>query len=63
MRQLSEKVLEKGKQMVVACIDLEKAHDTVRRDKLWQVLEDYEIEGKLLGRLELSTRRVRRVLE
>ena len=24
--QLSEKVLEKGKQMVVACIDLEKAY-------------------------------------
>ena len=24
VRQLSEKVLEKGKQMVVACIDLEK---------------------------------------
>ena len=63
VRQLSEKVLEKEKQMVVACIDLEKAHDTVRRDALWQVLEDYGIEGRLLGRLELSTRRVRHVLE
>ena len=30
MRQLSEKVLEKWKQMVVACTDLEKVHDTVR---------------------------------
>ena len=30
---------------------------------MWQVLEDYGIEGKLLGRLELSTRRVRHVLE
>ena len=26
VRQLSEKVLEKGKQMVLACIDLEKAY-------------------------------------
>ena len=33
VRQLSEKVLEKGKQMVLACIDLEKAYDTVRRHK------------------------------
>ena len=35
--------------MAVACVDLEKAYDTVRRDKLWQVLEEYGIEGKLLG--------------
>ena len=49
MRQFSEKTLEKGKQMAVACVDLEKAYDTVRRDKLWQVLEEYGIEGKLLG--------------
>ena len=47
--QLGEKVLEKGKQMAVACVDLEKAYDTVRRDKLWQVLEEYGIHGRLLG--------------
>ena len=37
--------------MIVACIDLEKAcYDTVQRDKLWQVLEDYGINsGKLMG--------------
>ena len=36
-------------QMAVACEDLEKAYDTVRRDKLWQVLREYGINGKLLG--------------
>ena len=35
--------------MAVACVDLEKAYDTVRRDKLWQVLEEYGIHGRLLG--------------
>ena len=49
VRQLVEKVLEKGKQMAVACVDLEKAYDTVRRDKLWQVSEEYGIHGRLLG--------------
>ena len=34
IRQLSEKVLEKNKQMVVASIDLEKAYDKVCRDRL-----------------------------
>ena len=35
--------------MAVACVDLEKAYSTMRRDKLWLVLEEYGIEGKLLG--------------
>ena len=48
IRQLSEKVLEKNKQMVMACIDLGKADDTVCRDRLWQVLERYGIRGGLM---------------
>ena len=48
IRQLSEKVLEKNQQMMMACIDLEKAYDTVCRDKLWQVLERYGIQGDLM---------------
>ena len=39
IRQLSEKVLEKNKQMVMACIDLEKVYDMVCSDRLWQVLD------------------------
>ena len=48
IRQLSEKVLEKNKQMVIACIDLEKAYDKVCRVRLWQVLERYGIQGGLM---------------
>ena len=40
IRQMSEKMLEKNKKMVVACVDLEKAYDRVGRDKLWDVLGD-----------------------
>ena len=52
IRQLSEKVLEKNKQMVIACIDLEKAYDKVSRDRLWQVLESYGIQGGLLRAIQ-----------
>ena len=52
IRQLSEKVLEKNKQMVIACIDLEKAYDKVSRDSLWQVLESYGIQGGLLRAIQ-----------
>ena len=40
VRQLTEKLPEKGKQMAVVCvyIDLERAYDTVRRDQLWQAV-------------------------
>ena len=48
IRQLSEKVLEKNKQMVIGCIDLEKAYDKVCRVRLWQVLERYGIQGGLM---------------
>ena len=48
IRQLSEKVLEKNKQMVIACIDLEKAYDKVCRVRLRQVLECYGIQGGLM---------------
>ena len=48
IRQLSEKMIEKNKRMVVACVDLEKAYDRVGRDKLWKVLEEYGVKGRLL---------------
>ena len=52
IRQLSEKVLEKNKQMVIACIDLEKAYHKVSRDRLCQVLEGYGIQGGLLRAIQ-----------
>ena len=48
IRQSSEKMIEKNKKMVVACVDLEKAYDRVGRDKLWKVLEEYGVKGRLL---------------
>ena len=48
IRQMSEKMLEKNKKMVVACVDLEKAYDWVGRDKLWNVLGEYGVKGRLL---------------
>ena len=41
-------MLEKNKKMVVACVDLEKAYDRVGGDKLWNVLEEYGVKGRLL---------------
>ena len=48
MRQLSEKVVEKDKKMVLSCVDLVKAYDRVGSDKLWKVLEEYGVMGRLL---------------
>ena len=48
IRQLSEKVLEKNRQMAVACVDLEKAYDKVCREKLWHMLGEYGVKGKLM---------------
>ena len=45
-------MLEINKQMVIACIDLEKAYDKVSRDRLWQVLESYGIQGGLLRAIQ-----------
>ena len=46
IRQLSEKMIEKNKKIVVGCVDLEKAYDRVGRDKL--LLEEYGVKGRLL---------------
>ena len=51
-RQLSEKVLEKNKKMVIACIDLEKVYDVVCSDRLWQVPECYGIREGLMRAIQ-----------
>ena len=48
MKQLMEKMIEKNKRMYVAFVDLEEAYVTVSREKLWRVLEGYNICGMLL---------------
>ena len=46
VRQVEEKTIEKDKKMYMA-FDLEKA-----RDKLWKVLEEYEVKGRLLSTIQ-----------
>ena len=41
-------MIEKNKKMVLACVDLEKAYDRVGREKLWNVLKEYGVKGRLL---------------
>ena len=48
IRQLREKILEQNKQMIIACIDLEKAYDKVCRENLWRMLVRYKVDGQLL---------------
>ena len=39
LRQLSETVIEHGRELNIVFVDQEKALDGVNRDKLWQTLE------------------------
>ena len=48
MKQVVEKMIEKDKVMFMVFIDLEKAYDNVCREKLWRVLFDYGVRGRLL---------------
>ena len=48
LRQLCEKMKEKGKKVWIAFMDLEKAYDRVDREALWQVLRIYGIGGRVL---------------
>jgi len=49
VKQVCEKVLEKGKNVYLGFMDLEKAYDRVNREALWQVLRMYGVRGKLLN--------------
>ena len=48
IRQFSEKMIEKNKKMLLGCVDLEKAFDRVGREKLWNVLKEYGVKGRLV---------------
>ena len=49
MKMLTEKNIEWNKKAFVTFIDLEKAFDRIKRERLWRVLEDpaYNIPEKL----------------
>ena len=48
LRRLSEKVFEHDRELNIVFVDKEKAFDKVNRDKLWQILEMYNVQGQLL---------------
>ena len=48
VKQIVEKTIEKDKKTYMAFVDLEKAYDSVSREKLWKVLDEYGVKGKLL---------------
>ena len=47
-----EKTIEKDKKVSMAFVHLEKAYDNVSRDKVWKVLEEYEVKGRLLRAIQ-----------
>ena len=52
VRQIVEKTIEKDRVVYMAFVDLEKAYDNVNRQKLWNVLEEYGVRGRLLRAVE-----------
>ncbi len=52
MRQVCEKYLAKGKEVLWAFIDLKKAYDRIDREGLWTVLRLYWLAGRLLKGVE-----------
>ena len=48
LKQIFEKSWKYGKDLFVRFVDLEKAYDRVPWDRLWKVLQEYEVDGQLL---------------
>ena len=48
LKQIFEKSWEYGKDLFACFVDFEKACDQVPRDKLWKVLQEYDVDGHLL---------------
>ena len=48
LKQIFEKSWEYGKDLFACFVDLEKAYDGVPWDKLWKVLQEYDVNGQLL---------------
>ena len=51
LRQLSERAFEYNQALRLVFVDQEKAFVRVNRDKLWRVLEQYDISGQLLDNI------------
>ena len=52
LRQLSKKVIEHDREPDIVFVDQKKTFGRVNRDKLWQTLEMYNIQGQLLDSIQ-----------
>ena len=52
VKQLVEKTIKKDKKIYMAFVDLEKVYDNVHREKLWKVLDEYGVKGRLLKAIQ-----------
>ena len=48
VRQVVEKTIEKDRVLYMAFVDSKKVYDNVNRIKLWKVLEEYDVKGRVL---------------
>ena len=48
LQQLVEKAYRNREQLVIVGIDFEKAYDSVKRDKLIEIMRDYRIQGEII---------------
>ena len=52
LQQVFEKSWEYDKKMYTWFVDLEKAYDRLPKDKLWTVLQEYDMRGQLLAAIK-----------
>ena len=52
VKQLVETTTVKDKKIYMAFMDLEKVYDNVSREKLWKVLDEYGVKGRLLKAMQ-----------
>ena len=52
LQQTFEKSWEYAKEVYTCCVDLEKAYDCTPRNKLWAVLQGYDVRAQLLAAIK-----------